>query len=135
MANGVNGVLCKLYKGSYSSKVEIVGQGDATITHGGAPIEITNKSTGLFRTNLSNSTSTKSLDIALDFHFSDDATIAELTAAAFAGTDETYTFDLINYYVEGTFTPVLNTTTAAKDTAVTQSFTFMSNGEWTEVTP
>ena len=135
MANGFNGGLCKLYKGSYSSKVEIVGQGDATLTHGGAPIEINNKSTGGHRVNLSNSISTKSIDIALDFHFSDDATMAELRAAAAAGTDETYTFDLIDYYIEGAFTPVINTTAAAKDTAVTQSFTFMSNGEWTEVTP
>ena len=66
MANGINGGLCMIYSGTYASKTSIVGQGDATVTHVGAPIELNNKSSGGWRVNLDGSTSTKSKDIAID---------------------------------------------------------------------
>jgi len=131
MSNGINGGLCKIYKGAYASKEEIVGQGDATLTHAGAPIEINNKSTGGWRVNLTDSISTKAVDIAVEFHASDDQSIEDLVTAANAGTVGTYCFDFIDYYYEGSFTPVINTSTAAKDTAVTLAFTFMSSDEIT----
>ena len=129
MSNGTNGGLCKIYKGTFASKTEIVGQGDATITHAGAPIEINNKSTGGWRCNLTDAISTQALDVAIEFHASDDASIKTLRQEAAAGTQSTYVFDFIDYYYEGTFTPVHNTSTAAKDTAVALAFTFMSSDE------
>lgn len=131
MANGINGGLCMVYLGTFASKTEIVGQGDATITHGGAPIEINNKSTGGWRENLEDSISTRSMDIAVDFTVSDDASVLTLISAAFAGTAEDYVMDFIDYHYEGTFTPVISTETAAKDTATTISVTFQSSGEIT----
>ena len=45
MANGVNGVTCLIYIGAdYATKTNLVGQGDATLTHNGDGIEINNKS-------------------------------------------------------------------------------------------
>tara|TARA_R110000868_G_scaffold162439_1_gene393700 strand:- start:37506 stop:37913 length:408 start_codon:yes stop_codon:yes gene_type:complete len=129
MANGINGGLCMIYSGTYASKTSIVGQGDATVTHVGAPIELNNKSSGGWRVNLDGSTSTKSKDIAIDFTVSDDASIQTLITAADNGTVGTYVMDFIDYYYEGSFTPVLSTETAAKDTPVTASFVFQSSGE------
>ena len=134
MANGINGGLCKIWKGTYESKTEIVGQGDATLTHAGVPIEINNKSTGDWRENLDGDLSTQAVDIAIEFHASDDASIATLKSDAASGTQSSYVFDFIDYYHEGTFTPVRNTSTAAKDTGVTLAFTFMSSGEVSENT-
>ena len=108
-----------IYTGTFAAKVDIVGQGDATLTHQGAPIELNNKSTGGWRVNLDDAISTKAIDIAVEFTASDDASIETLVAACNAGT------------VEGSFTPVLNTETAAKDSAVTLAVTFQSSDEIT----
>jgi hypothetical protein len=128
MANGINGGLCMIYTGTFAAKVDIVGQGDAVVTHGGAPIELNNKSSGGWRVNLDGSVSTKSVDIAVDFTVSDDASVLALIAAAFAGTASAYTMDFVDYHYEGTFTPVISTETAAKDSGVTISVNFMSSG-------
>lgn len=131
MANGYNGGLCLIYSGDYATKADIVGQGDATVNHGGAPIELNNKSTGGWRVNLDGSLSTKSIDIDVEFTASDDASYTALVAAAFSGTAATYTMDFIDYYYEGTFTPVISSESAAKDSAVTVSVQFQSSGEVT----
>ena len=131
MANGFNGGLCLVYSGAYASKADIVGQGDATVNHNGAPIELNNKSTGGWRVNLGGSISTRSVDIDVEFTASDDASYEALVAAAFAGTAATYTMDFIGYYYEGTFTPVISTESAAKDSAATISVQFQSSGEIT----
>ncbi len=131
MANGINGGLCLIYSGTFASKVEIVGQGDATATHGGAPIELNNKSSGGWRVNLDGSISTRSLDIDVELTASDEATFETLVAAAFAGTAGTYVMDFVEYYYEGTFTPVITTETASKDTAATVAVQFQSSGEIT----
>lgn len=137
MANGFNGGLCLIYKGLYAAKTDIIGQGDASLTHNGAPIEISNKSTGLWRENLDGSISTKSLDIDIEFTTSDDASFEALIADAFAGTAGEYSFVFTDtlgasgYYYEGLFTPVLTAEAAAKDTAATSSLQFQSSKEIT----
>ncbi len=131
MANGINGGLCLIYSGTYASKVDIVGQGDATVNHGGAPIELNNKSSGGWRVNLDGSISTKSVDIDVEFTASDETSFETLVAAAFAGTAGPYVMDFIEYYYEGTFTPVISTETAAKDAATVVSIQFQSSGEIT----
>lgn len=131
MAGEINGGLCLLKVGDASTGTTIVGQGDATVTHNGAPIELNNKSTGGWRVNLDGSLSTKSVDIALNVTFNDDAATEQLIADAFAGTSGTYTFDFVKYNYSGTFNPVINTESANKDVAVEQAFTFMSSGEIT----
>ena len=128
MANGINGGLVLVKLGAYAAAATIVGQGDATVTHAGAPIEINNKSSGGWRVNLEDSVSTRAMDIALDITVSDETTVQNLITAAFAGTAATYTMDFIDYYYQGEFTPVINTETAAKDAATTISVTFMSSG-------
>ncbi len=135
MSNGVNGGLVLVKKGLFVAATEIVGQGDATVNHGGAPIEINNKSSGGWRVNLDGSTSTRSMDIDLELTVSDDVSTQALIAAAFAGTAEEYTMDFIDYYYEGVFTPVINSESAAKDSAVTLSMQFQSSGEITRGTP
>ena len=115
--NGMNGGLCLLKVGDADSGVTIVGQGDSTITHNGAPIELNNKSSGGWRVNLDGSLSTKSVDIALNVTFTDDAATEQLMADAFAGTAGVYTMDFVEYNYSGTFTPVINSETASKDTA------------------
>lgn len=143
MANGFNGGLCLVYKGLYATKTDIVGQGDATLNHTGAPIEINNKSSGRWRENLDDSISTRALDIDIEFTVSDDASIEQLIADAFAGTSGDYSMEFVDsagtsgYYYEGIFTPVISTETAAKDAAVTMSVQFQSSGEITRtaITP
>jgi predicted secreted protein len=135
MANGINGGLVLIKKGLFASTTEIVGQGDATVNHTGAPIEINNKSTGGWRENLDGSTSTRAMDIDVEVTVSDDASVQALIAAAFAGTAEEYTMDFIDYYYEGTFTPVINTESAGKDSAVTLSMQFQSSGAIVRDTP
>lgn len=137
MANGFNGGLCLIYKGLYAAKTAIVGQGDSSLAHGGAPIEINNKSSGGWRVNLDGSTSTRSLDIDIEFTTSDEASLETLVADAFAGTAGDYSMVFTDalgtsgYYYEGTFTPVISSETAAKDSAATIAVQFQSSGEIT----
>ena len=131
MANGINGGLCMIYSGTYAAKTDIVGQGDATVNHQGAPIELSNKSSGNWRVNLDGSISTKAVDIDVPVTASDDASYETLVANAFAGTAGPYVFDFIEYYYEGTFTPVLQSESAAKDNAVEATIQFQSSGEVT----
>ncbi len=137
MANGFNGGLCLIYKGLYASKTEIIGQGDSSLTHGGSPIEINNKSSGGWRVNLDGSTSTRSLDIDIEFTTSDETSFETLVADAFAGTVGEYcmvftdTAGMSGYYYEGSFTPVISSESAAKDSAATISVQFMSSDEIT----
>ena len=131
MANGINGGLCLIYSGAFASKADIIGQGDAAVNHGGAPIELNNKSSGGWRVNLDGSISTKSVDIDIEFTASDEVSFETLVAAAFAGTAGVYTMDFVEYYYEGTFTPVISTETAAKDSATVVSVQFQSSGEIT----
>ena len=131
MANGYNGGLCLLKLGLQVAATEIVGQGNATVNHNGAPIELNNKSSGGWRVNLDGSLSTKSVDIDIDFTVSDDSDLQDLIDDAFSGVAGEYTMDFIDYYYEGTFTPVISSETANKDEAVTVSIQFQSSGEIT----
>lgn len=133
--NGINGGLAVMKVGDALTGTTIVGQGDASLTHGGVPIELNNKSTGGWRENLDGSISTKSLDIDIELTVNDDADQLQLIADAFAGTAATYTFDFLEYNYSGTFTPVISSETAAKDTAVTLSMQFMSSGIITRSIP
>lgn len=136
MAGELNGGLCLLKVGDQATGTAIIGQGDATLTHNGAPIELNNKSTGGWRVNLDGSLSTRSVDIALNVTFNDDADLETLLTNAFSGTAGTYTFDFIDYSYSGSFTPVVNTETASKDVAVEIAMTFLSSGVITRtVTP
>ena len=140
MANGFNGGLCLIYKGLYAAKTDIIGQGDASLTHNGAPIEINNKSTGGWRENLDGSISTRSLDIDIEFTTSDQVSFETLVSDAFAGTAGDYTMVFTDalgtsgYYYEGSFTPVISSETAAKDSAATASVQFQSSLEITRTT-
>lgn len=132
--NGINGGLVLIKKGDdWTTATDIVGQGDASVTHGGAPIEINNKSTGGWRENLDGSISTKSMDIDLEITASSDASFATLMADAFAGTISSYVMDFTDgedgYCYIGSFTPVLQSESAAKDTATTATIQFQSSGE------
>ena len=135
MSNGINGGLVLIKLGdNLTDATDIVGQGDAAVTHGGAPIEINNKSSGGWRVNLDGSISTKSLDIDLEMTASDEASYETLVEDAFNGTVKTYLMDFTagtgtGYYYVGEFTPVLQSESAAKDTPVTATVQFQSSGE------
>jgi len=144
MANGFNGGFCKIYKGTFATKTEIVGQGDASLSHAGAPIEINNKSTGGFREDLDGSISTRALDIDIEYSTSDDASFETLVSEAFSATTGEYVFVFTNddastvgYYYEGNFTPVITAESAAKDSAATSTVQFRSSGAYTRtaITP
>lgn len=142
MSNGVNGVSCLLYVGAdYATKTDIVGQGDATVTHNGDGIVISNKSTGGKRVYLDssdgNNSTEQSIDIALQLTFMNDAAQKAEIDDIFNKVQKSYIFDFIDYYYIGTFLPKLNTETATKDTAVTLDVTYFSSGDFqrVEVTP
>lgn len=140
MANGVNGGVCLLYKGTdYATKTDLQGQGNAQLSYTGAPIPISNKSSGDYRVNLDNATSEKAVDIAIDFTVMPDDTAQEqLLSDAFNGVQGEYIFDFGGvYYISGKFTPAISTETANKNEAVIASLTFQSSGAYTrtKVTP
>lgn len=138
MANGVNGISCLLYIGdNYATKTNLVGQGDATITHNGDGIAISNKSTGGFREYLDsidgNNSTITSIDIALQLTFTGDIAQKAEIADINSKVQKSYIFDFIDYYYIGTFLPKLNTESAVRDQAVTLDVTYFSSGSFQRV--
>lgn len=134
MVSGLNGIACQLYVGAdYTTKKELIGQGDASLTHGGDPIEINNKSSGGWRVFLEdpngNNFSTRSLDIAVSFTYMNDADQIKEFADAAKGITKSYIFDFGDYHYIGDFVPKISTESAAKNKAVTLEITYSSSGE------
>lgn len=68
----------------------IAGQGSMTVTWGGTPIDISNKSSGDFRELMDGEQANKSLDISGDFVYNSDAQFRSMRADVIAGTSAAY---------------------------------------------
>ena len=87
MAGEINGTKVLIKKDGQT----IVGQMEATLTFGGTPIDITNKSTNDWVTLLNNNLSGKQLTIAGTIIYNDNAAYKAIRTAAQTGNQDTYT--------------------------------------------
>jgi len=89
MSGEINGTNVIIKKGGS----EIVGQMEATLTHNGTPIDISNKSAGDFVTLLDGELAGKQLQLSGTIVYNDDAVYRQVRADALAGTQATYSVE------------------------------------------
>lgn len=129
MAGEINGTKVLIRKGGSV----IVGQMEATVTHNGTPIEITNKSTNDWRTLLDGELAGKGIDISGTIIYTDDAAFRAMRNDAWNGTQDTY--DIIytsdattDEQISGTFVPTGLSDSIPMGDKVTTSITLLSSG-------
>lgn len=87
MAGEINGTKVLIKKNGQT----IVGQMEATVTFGGTPIDITNKSTNDWVTLLNNNLANKQLSISGTIIYNDNTSYKAIRVAAQTGNQDTYT--------------------------------------------
>ena len=129
MAGEINGTKVLIKKDGQT----IVGQMEATLTFGGTPIDITNKSTNDWVTLLNNNLSGKQLTIAGTIIYNDNTSYKAIRTAAQTGNQDTYTV----FYNAGlatdeefsaTMVPTGLSDALPMGDKVTTSITFLSSG-------
>lgn len=134
MAGEINGTVVVIQKGSSPSTV--VGQMEATLTWGGAPIDISNKSYGDFITYIDSELATKQMIFSGSIVYNSDTTYEDVKADAFSGTQDDY----IITYPNGESYSALFVPTGLSDTIphgdkVSTTISFNSSGTVTRTTP
>lgn len=126
MAGELNGTLVLIQNGSD----DIVGQMEATITYGGTPIDISNKTYLDWITLHDGELSAQQITIAGTLVYNNSATYEAVKADAFTGTQDTYsiTFGATGEKLTGSFVPTGLSDSAPQGDKVTTSVTFMSSG-------
>ena len=125
----LQGTACIISKGS--SPAVIVGQGEFTMTMGGAIVDITNKSSGGFVELLDGATTSQQIVFAGTIVYNDDADFEAIRLAAFTGVQDDYSivFGASNEAYAGTFTPnSLSDALPTDGNAVMTSITLSSSG-------
>ncbi len=109
---------------------EIVGQGEATVTFNGAPINISNKSLGDWVVLLDAELATKQFQVALTCVYNDDAQYQKVRADSFSGTQGAYTvtYGATGETIPGTFVPTGLSDALPHGDKVSTSLTLMSSG-------
>lgn len=115
----------------------VVGQGAATLTFGGAPIDISNKSNGDYITLLDGELAGKQLVFAVELTYNSDTTFKKVRADAIAGTLDDYTIEypgsgaVTDELFAGSFQPNGMSDNLGHGEAVKTSITFSSSGSFT----
>jgi hypothetical protein len=123
------GVVCIIAKGA--SPTTIVGQGEFTLTVGGAPVDITNKSSGGFMEAMDGVTTSQSVVFAGTIVYNSDIIFEAVRAEAWTGTQDDYT---ITYGATGEsyaakFTPTgISDALPSDGNAVMTTVSFNSSG-------
>lgn len=109
---------------------EIVGQGEATLTYNGSPIDISNKSTGDYVQLLDGELATKQLQVAMTIVYNSDAQYRKVRADSLTGTQDTYTvtYGATGEVFSATFVPTGLSDALPHGDKVTTSLTLMSSG-------
>lgn len=109
---------------------EIVGQGEATMTFNGTPIDISNKSLGDWVQLLDAELATKQFQIAMTIVYNDDVQYQAVRAASFAGTQGEYTvtYGATGETIVGQFVPTGLSDALPHGDKVSTSLTLMSSG-------
>lgn len=117
--------------GDTGSETQLIGQLEGTMTIGGEPIDVTNKSSQEFIELFDGVTTSKQITFSGSLHYNNDAAFEAVRAAAFSGSHinavvkcgesgETYTG---NFQVSG-----VSDTAPVDGTAVTTAVNFGSSG-------
>lgn len=126
MAGEKNGTTVVITK----NDVEIVGQMEATITYGGTPIDISNKSFGDWITALDDNLSGRQIIIAGTIVYNDAVIYEAIKADAFTGKQDTYGVDFLNgETLAGTFVPTGMSDSLPHGDKVSTAISFNSSGE------
>lgn len=135
MAGEINGTKVLLQKDGNT----VVGQMDGTITIGGTPIEISNKSTDDFITYLNGELQGKQIVFTGTVTYNSDTEFRQMRADAMVGTQDTYSIvfngsgSTTDESFTGTFTPSGISDNLAMGERVTTSITVSSSGAYTYV--
>lgn len=133
MAGELNGTAVILTNGTG----EIVGQGDFTLTYGGTPIEISNKSYGDWVTLLDGEGASKQFIFSGEFTYNSDDQYRKVKSDSISHTMDTYTMTLVGSGVVtdesyvGTFMPTGLSDSYAKGVKVATTLSFNSSNEVT----
>ena len=117
----------------------VVGQGAATLTVNGNPIDISNKSNGDYITLLDGELASRQLQFSVELVYNNDASYRALRADDIAGTQAQYTIDYPNSgdttdeSFSGTFMPTQMSDNLAQGEAVKTNVTFVSSGAFVHV--
>ena len=117
----------------------VVGQGAATLTINGNPIDISNKSNGDYITLLDGELASRQLQFSVELVYNNDASYRTLRADDIAGTQAQYTIDYPNSgdttdeSFSGTFMPTQMSDNLAQGEAVKTNVTFVSSGPFVHV--
>ncbi len=110
----------------------IVGQGEFTVTYGGEPIDISNKSFADFVTLLDANLSTKQVVITGTLTYNDDTVYRAVRAEALTGTQDDYALTFPDSAkIEAKFVPHAMSDALPHGAATMTSITFSSSGEVT----
>ena len=113
---------------------EIVGQGDFTLTYGGTPIDISNKSYGDWVTLLDGEGANKQYIFSGELTYNNDAQYRKVKADSQSHTMDTYTMTLVGSGVvtdesfTGIFMPTGLSESYAKGVKVATTLAFNSSG-------
>lgn len=126
----INGTTCLLYKGAAGTEV-IAGQMEFTVTYGGTPIDISNKSAGDWIEYLDGELASKQIVIAGTLVYNNTAIFEEIKDEAFTGTQDDYTFKFTpsSETLSAKFVPNAMSDTIPHGDKVSTAITFSSSGE------
>lgn len=134
MAGEINGTVVLIQKGS--TPATIVGQMEATLTWGGAPIDISNKSYGDFVTYLDDNLATKQMVFSGTIVYNNDNTYEAVKADAFSGSQDSYVITYPNgESYTANFVPTGLSDTIPHGDKVSTAISFNSSGTVTRTTP
>jgi hypothetical protein len=132
MAGELNGTACLLYKGVAGTE-QLVGQMEMSVTYGGTPIDISNKSYADWLVSLDGELAGKQVVIAGTLVYNSDATYEAVKSEAFTGTQDDYTFKFGSSAeaLAGKFVPTGMSDAVPQGDKVSTSISFNSSGEVT----
>ena len=132
MSGELNGTTCLIYKGVAGTD-ELVGQMEFSVTYGGTPIDISNKSAGDWITLLDGELAAKQIIFAGTLDYNDDVTYEDIKLEAFTGTQDDYTFKFLpsDEALAGKFVPTGMSDAVPHGDKVSTAISFNSSGEVT----
>lgn len=129
LPGAINGTTCLIFKGAAGTD-DLIGQMEFTVTYGGTPIDISNKSGGDWLCFLDGELAGQQVVIAGSLVYNSDATYESVKAAGFTGTQDDYTFKFLpsDEALAGKFVPTGMSDTVPHGDKVSTSISFNSSG-------
>lgn len=130
LPGALNGTTCLVYKGVAGTEA-LIGQMEFSVTYGGTPIDISNKSAGDWICLLDNELAAKQVVIAGTLVYNSDASYETVKAEAFTGKQDDYSikFTPSDEALAGKFVPTGMSDALPQGDKVSTSISFNSTGE------